>query len=70
MNLFFKTFSSRNVCANTYCVHNVHNSSVVGRGGGDCLQGLPFYFLHFQKFPHSKGVLSNNRSKIKDQNRV
>ena len=25
--------SSRNVYANTYCVHNVHNSTVVGRGG-------------------------------------
>ena len=68
MNLFFKTFSSRNVCANTYCVHNVHNSSVVGRGGGDCLQGSPFYFPHFQKFPYSKR--SNNRFKVKYQNRV
>ena len=38
----------------TYCVHNVHNSSVVGKGGGGCLQGLPYYFPHFQKLPYSK----------------
>ena len=53
---------------NTYCVHNVHNSSVVGRGGGGCLQGLPF--LIFRNFHIQKGVLSNSRSRIKDQNRV
>ena len=53
--------------ANIYCVHNVHNSSVVNRGGGGYLQGLPFYFLNFHI---QKGVLSNNRCKIKDQNRV
>ena len=57
--------------ANAYCVHNVHSASVVGRGGGDCLQGLPLYFPHFQKFQKlKKGVLSTNSSKIKDQNRV
>ena len=56
--------------ANTYCVHNVHNSYVVGRGGGGCLHGLPFVFSRFQKFSYSKGVLSNNRSKIKDKIRI
>ena len=36
--------------ANTYCVHNVHNSTVVGRGeGGGCLRGLSYYFPRFQK---------------------
>ena len=56
--------------ANTYYVHNVHNSSVVGRGGGGCLQGLSHYFPCFQQLPYSKWCSSNNRSKIKDLNHV
>ena len=28
----------------------------VGGGGGGCLQGLKYYFPHFQHFPYSKGV--------------
>ena len=47
------------------------NSYVVGRGCGGCLQGLPFYFPILPFYFHiQKGVLSNNRSKIKDQNHV
>ena len=34
LNLLFETCSSWIVYENTYCVHNVHNSTVVGRGGG------------------------------------
>ena len=55
MYFFFKTCSSLIVYANIYYVHNVHNSTVVDRGGGG-LQGLSHYFPHFQQLPHSKGV--------------
>ena len=41
---------------NTYCVHNVHNSTVVGRGGGGYLRGLLYYFLVFSNFHFQNGV--------------
>ena len=38
---------------NAYCVYKVHNSTVVGRGGGGS-QGLSYYFPNFQQFTYSK----------------
>ena len=70
INLFFLTCSIWNVYANTYCVHNVHNSSIVGRGVGVVYRVCHFIFLIFGNFHIQKGFLSNNRSKINYQNCV
>ena len=49
--------------------HNVHNSTVVGRGGV-VYGGLSYYFSRIQHFPYSKRCSSNNRSKVKYQKHV
>ena len=60
---FYETWSRLNVYANTYCVHNVHNSTVVGRGGGGgVLTWFVVLFCSLSAFFITKGV--DNRSKI------
>ena len=57
--------------ANTYCVNNVHNSTLEGRGwGGGCLRGLDYYFPQFQHFPYLKRCPNYSRSKIEYQKHV
>ena len=54
--------------ANTYCVHNVHNSTVVGIGGG-VFTGFVVLFSSFSAFSIFK-MLFNNRYKMKYQKHV